>query len=247
MPTCLARVGEVALTLRPDSWDYGIARSVLVDDEYRLPARFAAADVVLDIGAHIGSFACACLQRGAGRVIAYEPDPDNAAIAAENLRPFAARAELHAAAVWRSDRTGDRLRLRGARHRLNTGGHDVLSDADDGMPIAVVALDDVLARLRGRVRLMKIDCEGAEYPILMTAARLDRVDAIVGEYHLFSARSEHGEAGARMRVDGVERYDAESLAARLRAHGFEVEVAAAPSRDHGLFFARRAGRRIGGR
>jgi len=37
-----------------------------------------------------------------------------------------------------------------------------------------------------RVRLLKIDCEGSEFPILYTSKMLEYVDEIVGELHFFS-------------------------------------------------------------
>jgi hypothetical protein len=55
------------------------AAETLVEDT-RLPERFSPDDIIIDIGAHIGAFAYACLQRGAGRVIAFEPEPENYAL-----------------------------------------------------------------------------------------------------------------------------------------------------------------------
>jgi hypothetical protein len=33
------------------------------------------------------------------------------------------------------------------------------------------------------VRLLKMDCEGSEWPLLYTSSELDRVQAVCGEYH----------------------------------------------------------------
>ena len=240
-------VGAGTLVLRPESWDYGIARSVMLDNEYQLPDSFCADDLIIDIGAHIGAFACACLQRGAGKVIAFEPEPDNFALATSNLAIHGDQCELHAEAVWRSD--GDEfmtLQLRRARHPLNTGGHDVLGDDTatwEGLEVPGVALDTVLARLDGPVRLLKIDTEGAEYPVLLTATRLAQVMAIAGEYHRLGPASVHGGSSHRMRVMGMDHYNGEALFAHLRMQGFEVESKLDPSGslDHGLFFAHRPG------
>lgn len=231
-------------SLRPESWDWGIARAVVVNNEYRLPERFRETDVVIDIGAHIGSFAYACLRRGAGKVISFEPDPENAALAARNLAHFGSRCELHAAAVWRSDGRVPNLLLGRAKERLNTGGHSVVSDGG-GVAVPVIALDAVLASLAGPIRLLKIDCEGAEYPILFTSRHLDRVASIVGEFHRIGPGSEHGDVTAAVQVDGVARYDEVSLAQHLRARGYEVELAydrdGDREKDHGLFFAHASG------
>jgi FkbM family methyltransferase len=246
--TCQVRLlddDDSLLSLRPESWDWGIARSVALDNEYRLPDRFDKHDIILDIGAHIGAFSLACLRRGAGRVIAFEPDSENAALAAKNLAAYGDRFQLHVAAIWRSDQDINRLRLRQARHPLNTGGHDVLSDDEqEALPsVTAISLDKVLAALPSSARLMKIDCEGAEYPILLTATRLHRVTEIVGEFHRFGLTSEHGPVTARMRVDGVEHYDEASLSRYLEKQGYTVELprpaTSISAKDHGLFFARR--------
>jgi predicted RNA methylase len=73
---------------RPGTLDPNICTEVLAENEYRLPERFGAEDLVIDIGAHIGSFATACLLRGAGRVVAFEPLPANHAVATVNLARF---------------------------------------------------------------------------------------------------------------------------------------------------------------
>ena len=50
------------------------------------------------------------------------------------------------------------------------------------MPFDAV-VDDVSMKGARRVNLLKIDCEGAEFPILLTSNRLAAIDRIVGEYH----------------------------------------------------------------
>src|SRR4051794_41558178 len=104
------------------SWDFrsgtldrAIYNGVVIHNEYRLPTAFAPADVVIDIGGHIGSFAQAVLSRGCGNVICVEPDPANFHIAAEYLKPHLESGclRLERAAAWRSDPNRDRLRLDG--------------------------------------------------------------------------------------------------------------------------------------
>lgn len=240
--TCQVRLDDGSmLRLRPESWDYGIARSVLLDNEYRLPDTFDANDLIIDIGAHIGAFSHACLRRGAGRVIAFEPEPANFSLAMENLAPFAEAIDLRAEAVWRSDRPSEPLHLRSASERLNTGGHRVVSDRGQAHRVRAVSLDDVLSRLARRVSLLKIDCEGGEYPILLTASRLDLVEAIVGEFHRLGPGSVHGDVDESMRADGFDLLDERVLISHLSTQGFDVDIARCEEKspDHSLFFARR--------
>jgi len=127
---------------------------VVVLNEYRLPDRFAPGDVVLDVGAHIGAFAYAVVQRGAENVWSIEPDAANCAAAAEHLRPYIDKGyvQLTHQAVWRSDPNDDELRFdgyhnfpksfKGMEGVLNTGDGSVMWG--EGEPVAKVALDDVV-------------------------------------------------------------------------------------------------------
>src|SRR5215213_9325304 len=184
-------------TFRNGTLDQAIFDGVVVHNEYRLPERFAPGDMVIDVGAHIGSFAEAVVSRGCRNVTCIEPDRSNFEIAAANLRPHieAGRVELVRGAAWRSDRNADDLRFDGYHAFpesfpgmagiINTGGGSVIWGG--GEPVAKVAFDDIVDRVtnRGerRVRLLKLDCEGAEWPILLTSRRLELIDEIVGEFH----------------------------------------------------------------
>ena len=86
-----------------------------------------------------------------------------------------------------------------------------------------------------RIRLLKIDCEGAEYPILLTTTQLHLVDEICGEYHNLPA-----EITAPWGFGGT--VDINRLADHLVANGFEVDImpyTGSGSNAGGLFFARR--------
>ena len=184
-------------TFRNGILDRAIFNGVFVLNEYRLPERFAPGDIVIDVGAHIGSFAEAVVSRGCRKVTCIEPDRSNFEIAATNLRPHikAGRVELVRGAAWRSDRNADALRFdghhpfpksfTGMEGIVNTGNGSVLWGR--GKPVAKVAFDDIVDRVtnRGehRVRLLKLDCEGAEWPILLTSQRLHLISEICGEFH----------------------------------------------------------------
>ncbi len=59
--------------LRPETIDRRVFRQVVVYNEYQLPSRFGPGDVVLDVGAHIGSFALAAPSAGPGPCSAGKP------------------------------------------------------------------------------------------------------------------------------------------------------------------------------
>ncbi len=224
---------------RPGTRDWDIFYSVVVENEYHLPEAFGPDDVLVDIGTHIGSFALAALLRGAGRVCAFEAEAGNHRQACRLLRLFGDRARVHRRAVWRSDRPADVLYHTGYSDAgSNTGGGSVLWGA--GEPVPAVALDEALREVteegRRRVRLLKLDCEGSEYPILLTSRLLHLVDAVCGEYHDVGAPLPEG-----ARIDGVDRFTPEVLEDCLRRNGFHVQRVADPGSGGclGKFFATR--------
>jgi FkbM family methyltransferase len=223
--------------VRKDTWDEAIFRIVHDDNEYRLPNHLEPEDIVIDIGMHIGSFCCAALQRGSQNVHGFEAERNNYECAVHNLQPFADRVHCYNQAVFRSDRAGDKLFHSGyMTSGLNTGGGNVFW-ATSGDEMAVVAFDDVLRRItengKRRVKLLKIDCEGSEFPILLTSRMLHLIDRIHGEYHELP-----DEIPVVSRVDGVDKYTKEVIARCLRDNGFEVEVVPTENPALGMFFAR---------
>lgn len=192
--------------LRPGTIDRRIFLSTVAEDEYRLP-RFSATDTVLDIGAHTGSFALAALRRGAGRVVCIEPDGENAALLRHNLSPFGSRVSLIQAAAWPQ---AGKLTLSNPLDDRNTGAGQTREDGA-GVEVAAVAFDAMLEEL-GRVRFAKLDCEGAEWPLLFSSRRLDLIEELAGEYHL---------APLAAPWPGVEA-SLPSLEARLREAGFRT-------------------------
>ena len=252
-----------AWSFRPGTLDRMIFNGVVALNEYRLPARFAPGDVVVDVGAHIGSFAYAVVLRGGKHVYSIEPDRANCAFASEHLRPYVEQGyvRLMHAAVWRSDPNDDELRFDGyhafprsypgMEGIVNTGNGSVVWGV--GEPVAKVAFDDVvdLVTNRGerRVRLLKLDCEGAEWPLVLTSRRLHLIDEIVGEFHElggpFLEIGENRPSKAQVfHSDQVADLTIEELARFLRDAGFGVTYSRHVRPDGaleglGFFFATR--------
>lgn len=212
--------------VRPGTWDAEIFRAVCLENEYRLPNPLPAGAIVLDVGAHIGSFAFAAHAVGAAAILCYEPHPENFALLAHNVG-LLPRARACRRAIWHA---AERPRLRmEAFPGPNTGGAGVF--AGNGQPVPALGLDRAIAAALefgggDRLHLLKLDCEGAEYPILADAD-LARVDALCGELHdgpLWRGR----------------RWLIEDGVALLARQGFAVEV-----EHHGQqlahFWARRPG------
>jgi FkbM family methyltransferase len=249
---------------RDGTLDQAIFNAVVRFNEYRLPDSFAPGDVVIDVGAHIGSFAQAVLSRGCRNVTCVEPDRSNFEIAAAHLRPHieSGHVQLVRGAAWRSDRNTDELyfdgyhpfpkSFTGMEGITNTGNGSVIWGS--GEPVAKLAFDEIVDLVTNRgerqVRLLKLDCEGAEWPILLTSRRLGLIREICGEFHEIGGRfleiSEDRPAkGPVFALGHGASFTVEMLVDHLEGAGFTVGY-----RRHrrptgaleglGLFFATRA-------
>jgi FkbM family methyltransferase len=214
---------------RPGTQDKEVFHEVVVRNSYRLPVAFRGDEVIVDVGANIGAFAYAALVRGAAEVHAFEADRENCEVARQNLRQFGDRVKLHHAAVWRSDRREKLLHFDCPDRAATACGHVLGGTSDQTVRAEPLdALIRALTRRGRRIDLLKIDCEGSEYPILLTSRLLTRVDRIIGEFHNFASGVEEGHIffaiPERARVRGYERFTDAELISYLRGRGFDVEV-----------------------
>jgi FkbM family methyltransferase len=229
-------------TFRPGTVEEQVFDAVNIYNEYRLPDTFRAEDIVVDIGAHIGSFCYAALQRGSHYVYGFEPEASNYECAVRNLQSFGDRVHLYNKAVWRSDQVVEKLFFVGSVDAANTSGGGVVWP-DEGTPVDVAAFDDVIRDVtdggKKRVKLLKIDCEGAEFPILLTSRMLHVIDNIHGEFHEAGGDYENATIPKRARVPGYSRFTIDELTGVLQQAGFRVTSLRHDSTHMGLFFATR--------
>ena len=127
-------------------------------------------DVVVDVGAHLGTFTRIALQHGARLVVAVEPDPVNAACFERTFDAeiSAGRVQLVRAAAWHS--TGS---LEFEIGNASQTGRVTDSGSSRAVTVRAVTLDDVVDELKlARVDFIKMDIEGAERHALKGARRL---------------------------------------------------------------------------
>ena len=231
-----AAVGEIVEPVT--SFEHQLLDWVVGWDEYAMLGRsFEPGDVVVDVGAHIGAFTALVHVLGSRAIHAFEPDVANHARLCDTASGLDG-VIVHRRAVFRSDRSSGSISLPSSGSRGdNTGsvnvvfggrGFDVeaqmldIPTHDRFDSVGTVGLDDVLVEL-GRVRLLKLDCEGSEFPILLTSRRLDLVDEVVGEYHAIDDGLASSLVDAA-RLDGLRSYEPAMLAVTLTAAGFDVTM-----------------------
>lgn len=153
---------------------------VFVREDY---GRVPAGVVVLDIGANIGMFALYAAQRDAAVVHAYEPSAESFEYLERNiaLNGLQRRVIPHRLAVADA---GDRM-VRFPR-RSNVFNAILTDDAADVAYdlVPATSLAHIVGEV-GPVDLVKLDCEGAEYTILMACRGdvLQQIRSISLEYH----------------------------------------------------------------
>lgn len=171
--------------------------------EYR-PAR---GDVVMDIGAHIGTFSMLVARQATeGRVFAIEASSETynylrTNVALNNLKNITA----DHLAMGGSDGT---VRL---HHDRKNWGHTIMTPLSSrGESVAMQSLATYMQRNAiSQCDFIKFNCEGAEFPILMSAPDdvLARVRRMLVLYH----------------TDLATEYTREALAERLSAAGFSLD------------------------
>ena len=241
---------EMPFRFRPGTTDKGEFLGSNRYNIYRLPKLFDGNNIVIDIGMHIGSFSYACLQHGVNSVYGFEPDIENFNLATENLKQFGSRIHLYNKAVWRSDRSDDKLFLKPYYNgnTSNTSADTVMDE--NGSAVESISFDDIIRNVTNggqkRVRLVKLDCEGSEFPILFTSKTLHLIDNICGECHTkFNDYNFSEYIPEKCRVEGVERFTMKDILDLLRKNGFIVDsVRSKYNTLEGIFFAWRRGNSI---
>jgi FkbM family methyltransferase len=156
---------------------------------YRIPDGGLVGATVVDVGANAGFFAVRCLAEGASLVVCYEPDPANVPYLVQNVESFMrahpqyGRALVFSAAVWGDGSEGLMLGPHGSP--IYTAMTQVRRAGPGENPdVKTVSMQEVLAQV-GHVDLLKLDCEGSEFPILyQTPCEAFRhVERIAGEVH----------------------------------------------------------------
>lgn len=179
--------------------------------------RRAAAPLVVDMGANIGMFGLDVLTQHPGaRIVAYEPDGENAAIHRRLVDLNAAEGQWTLVEACAGPRDGAVTFLPGQE----TGSHIVEGPMPGSIDVPMV---DVLPLL-AEADLVKMDIEGGEWAI-MADVRFGAASSVVLEYHPEGCPSDD---------------PARSAQEILRSHGFDVTPVFRDPAGIGMLWATRA-------
>lgn len=178
---------KVAVRGKMDAWS---VKETLLDRFYACyGTEIQPGWTVVDIGAAIGEFTIdAALATVDGMVLAYEPNPGSLNILRQNLRTNQiSNVEVYSYGVWDChDEIALEMTNNEPLQAQSVTNGDVIDPNVPQTSIPVIPLAEVISKcLGGRVDLLKLDTEGAEFEILMAdgGRTLQLVDRIIMEYH----------------------------------------------------------------
>lgn len=219
---CRSRVGDVEVTFKTTRrMEYLRASTFLGEQEVleRFVAELNPSDVVWDVGACVGTYACfAAAVVTDGYVVAFEPEATNRSRLMTNLAANAPadRWTTRPVALTEYDRL---VKLQ--RGRVEPGrGHHYLSPSDQGLTVTGARGDSLVGTGTPAPDVLKIDVQGAELGTLRgMGSLLDDVDRIYAELH----------------VEKCQRYGTtvEEVESFLRECGFTVSRLGEPQYDRG--------------
>lgn len=190
--------------------DGALVTGILIEDEYGLQGDHVEGWVI-DIGAHIGIMTVAiAVDFPETKVVAVEAIPDNADLVLQNaaLNGLLSRVFVEHAAAWDQsefavpitydyasvgveDGAGgpiiDSPYVRDSRYIGNIFEYPEGEQQASTIIVPTLSLGAIIAKYEmDEVALLKIDCEGCEYPFLSDPA-VAKVKRIIGEFHKGSA------------------------------------------------------------
>lgn len=171
--------------VREGTWDSKIVDHVFGRNEYQIDL-FDPDDIIMDVGGHIGSFSRLAHHNGCRNIYCFEANPHNQYMCYLNFIDHPG-ITLRETGLWRSDTIENELRFNVSSDVENTGGGGISPNGTQVVPVMPfdLALTNILHENNAKsIRYLKLDCEGSEFPILMTSKELHRVEEIGGEFHL---------------------------------------------------------------
>ena len=181
-------------------------------------------NILIDVGAHIGTFSVYMKKRNPQiKVYAYEPDPSNYKLLCENIA-LNSLTNIFPKNIAIGDKKKTVTLYAKKGRNFGTMGSSIIRKSDVKTSIPCISLLDVLNENHiSKCDLLKIDCEGAEYEILLSQGHscFDKIDSIVLEFH---------------RIEGFS-YSENDLVNHLVKFGFNVKKTIVGSNRSGFLYA----------
>lgn len=157
-------------------------REVVVDNAYRVSKEVLLNRPVIDIGANMGTFSILAASLGASKVVAVEPVSTTFKTLIDNVSKADVANKVFLKKAVVSDKPDQKVNI-----GINTkSGHNSLYKSEGAYEeVSSTTLSQLLEMVDGDQVFLKMDCEGAEYDILMNASEEDmaRISTLAIEVH----------------------------------------------------------------
>lgn len=161
--------------------DANMHREVVESNQYHLNKQNMRDRIVIDIGANIGAFSLYAATLGAKQVVAVEPISMSYNTFLKNIsRTGLSTITTHKKLV--SDKGNQFIKV---SINDNAGANSMYNVSDNFEVVETMTFRDIMNQIVGHDILLKLDCEGAEYDIILNADPMDmvRINEIMMEVH----------------------------------------------------------------
>jgi FkbM family methyltransferase len=164
--------------VRHNASDGAMLNETALLEVYRwLAGKIDKDSIVVDAGAHIGSFTIACC-RNAKKVVVIEAEPSNAKITSENIRLN----RMSNCAVLNAALAGKPGKLRFSTDG-SSAAYNMFKGGNKGVSVSAVTLPGIMGKYGlDRIDCLKMNIEGAEEGVIMNSP-LDKIHYIMMEIH----------------------------------------------------------------
>lgn len=169
----------------PFAWmkdqDPEIYKEVIQVNQYNLTPSRVQDRVVIDIGANIGAFSLLAASMGAKKVLSVEPVGATYYLLCKNIQR-AGNKNIIPLRNLVADTTGELCKV---SLNQNAGANSMYNVSEQYEVVKTISFSKIVSALDSNNILLKLDCEGAEYDILMNASYEDmqNVNEILIEMH----------------------------------------------------------------
>lgn len=225
METKLVIKNNLKFLVREGQEDEGIINEILKSDIYFLSkiigelSTYKENPVIIDIGAHIGSFSIYFSNKlKNSHIYSYEPFKESFKIFRKNLSLNKIKnIKAFNCAVWKNKE----------KKKLNLGRypslHSFYVKSSKSIDVETTTLNEILIKNQiQKCHLLKIDAEGSEYSILsgISKKNIEKIERVIIEYHNFLIRG-----------------DLIRLSVFLTRNNYKIKIIPITSKDYGIIHA----------
>jgi len=169
-----------------DDYNYTTFWEIFIHNEYEFDNKSVVeeGDVVLDIGANFGFFACYAIENNAKKIYAVEPFPT----AYENVKKLSEKfpiVPINKAVSSKIDNVTMSLKTGDSAANCLTHYNNIFNNDGEQILVDTININDLINSIDSCINLLKIDCEGSELDVFetITSENLNKISKLVIETH----------------------------------------------------------------